>query len=156
MNQFKIFPSIVFDNIKTSALLEFNEKPLGLILNVKFSLRSTEHSIKKFYDTEVFIKYLKKEKLGENTLYNSIKNIECFKWCLDSWCGVNYTYNHSLNELKFNNKVSLGIDFLFYLPYKNYSKETHQNIKREYFKISNKLHYLKNFSSNRYIIIASK
>ena len=158
MNYFKTFSCIKFDNVKTSAMIEFNEKPLEIILNTKFSVKPTKNSIKKFNNNiEEFRKHLRKTKFGESALYRSIKTLNRMNWNLDSWCGVNYTYNHDLNEIRFDNKVSLGVDFIFYLPYQKFTKEVCDKVNKEYCKIANRISRLDNFSSDKYVIVkASK
>ncbi len=156
MSNFKTFSKIKFCNMKTFGLLEYHEKPVELIINTTFSIIPTKRCKETFNnDLYSFQKYIRKNRLGQKILYDSVKDILYNDWKLDPWCGVAYTYNHDINEISFNNQSNLGVDFLFILPYKQYSNKIYSEIKEKYKKISKKISMLNNFVSDENIKIVS-
>jgi len=142
--------------MKTFGMLEYHEKPVELIINTSFSIIPNKKCKLKFNnDVQEFQKHIRRSKLGEKALYDSTQKIIFKDWKLDPWCGVEYTYNHNLSELSFDNQSNLGIDFLFVLPYKEYSNKIYDEIEEKYIKMSKKLSKLYNFISDDYVNIVS-
>ena len=155
MNEFGKLPQLKYKNVKLIGLFEKNVEPIEVIINASFFILPAKelHEEITIYD---YRSYIKNNKFGYKVLKKEIDklNFGNINWKIDNYCGINYTYNHSIDDLNFNEKnTSMGIDFLFITEHKKSDIYEYKKLKKEYLIAANCIGNLSNFLSDSFVII---
>ena len=157
MSNFKTLHSVKFDNVKVTAFYEYKILPVEVIFNVSFSVQPTSYAREHFNNNlSEFIDFLQNRKLGVYAINNKLKQYKYLfpeSWKVEEYCGINYTYEHNVNVIKFGNRSALGVDILMLVcgNKENRCKELEKNSK----KIISSIKNLQNFQSDKFVTIKS-
>tara|TARA_R110000824_G_scaffold49858_2_gene139802 strand:- start:3686 stop:4222 length:537 start_codon:yes stop_codon:yes gene_type:complete len=101
---FKKLGTIEYNNMKITGHLEYKLKPWEVIFEIETKITpfsKVDDNSDLLYD---FHKWVRKNHLGKRRVFDELCNNLLPGWDLDYECGFGHSYNHSPEQLTFNNQ----------------------------------------------------
>ena len=149
---FKKFGPVEYDNVKVTGHLEYQLKPWEMIFEIETKITpisSREDDNDLLYD---FHKWVRKNHIGKRRIFNELEHKLLPDWKLDYEYGFGFSYNHSPEQLSFNNQSDMNITVHVETP----NKPQWKDLAQEFYQTTAIFSGLSAFDSNQSVSFNSK